>query len=65
LFASRGFGTQYWWVWVAVGFNIGSIVINVLAFITAATFLPGDSAATLANSLLLLPLLLALAALWV
>ncbi|PSC69376.1 ATP-binding cassette transporter isoform B [Micractinium conductrix] len=37
----RGFGTEYWWVWVALGASLASIVINVVIFILAATFLMG------------------------
>ena len=42
----RGFPTDYWWVWAAVGFIIASTIINVLAFVTGATFLPGGRGAS-------------------
>ncbi|GAB4817617.1 hypothetical protein N2152v2_004663 [Parachlorella kessleri] len=40
----RGFPTAYWWVWAAVGFIIASTIINVLAFVAGATFLPAPHA---------------------
>jgi hypothetical protein len=38
----RGFGTEYWWVWIGLGASLASIVINVAIFVLAATFLSGE-----------------------
>ncbi|KAL6781025.1 hypothetical protein ACKKBG_A09460 [Auxenochlorella protothecoides x Auxenochlorella symbiontica] len=37
--AFRGFQSAYWWCWVAIGFIIGSFVLNACAFVAAITFL--------------------------
>ncbi|EFN59720.1 hypothetical protein CHLNCDRAFT_133292 [Chlorella variabilis] len=37
----RGFGTEYYWVWIGLGAVLASIVINVVVFVLAATFMKG------------------------
>ncbi|GAB4820274.1 hypothetical protein N2152v2_007320 [Parachlorella kessleri] len=44
---SRGFGTQYWWVWLSVGVAFASTFINLAAFVAACTFLSGPSRSAL------------------
>lgn len=44
----RGFGTEYWWVWLGLGTTLASIVINVTIFVLAATFLKGACGHSLA-----------------
>lgn len=46
MLAFRGFGTEYWWCWVAIAFNLGSVALNVALFTLAVSYLPGELTAS-------------------
>ena len=37
----RGLQTKYWWCWVAIAYDIGSIILNVCLFMCTTTYLGG------------------------
>lgn len=39
----RGFPSEYWWVWVSVGFVLGTLAIILALFVAALTYLSGES----------------------